>query len=43
MPASPRSRPEKKQIRLGDVSPTRDFNYILNTCRGFVWLHTGAH
>jgi len=28
----------KKQIRLGDVSPTRDFNYVLDTCRGFVAL-----
>jgi NAD dependent epimerase/dehydratase len=28
----------KKQIRLGDLSPTRDFNYVLDTCRGFVAL-----
>jgi nucleoside-diphosphate-sugar epimerase len=28
----------KKQIQLGDVSPTRDFNYVLDTCRGFVAL-----
>jgi NAD dependent epimerase/dehydratase len=28
----------KKQIRLGDVSPTRDFNYVLDTCRGFIAL-----
>lgn len=28
----------KKQIKLGDVSPTRDFNYVLDTCRGFVAL-----
>lgn len=26
----------KKQIKLGDVSPTRDFNYVLDTCRGFI-------
>jgi len=26
------------QIKLGDVSPTRDFNYVLDTCRGFVEL-----
>ena len=23
-----------KQIKLGDVSPTRDFNYVLDTCSG---------
>lgn len=28
----------KKQIQLGDVSPTRDFNYVDDTCRGFVAL-----
>lgn len=28
----------KKQIKLGDLSPTRDFNYVLDTCRGFVAL-----
>jgi NAD dependent epimerase/dehydratase len=28
----------KKQIKLGDVSPTRDFNYVEDTCRGFVAL-----
>lgn len=27
-----------KTIRLGDVSPTRDFNYVLDTCRGFLSL-----
>ncbi len=26
----------KKQIKLGDVSPTRDFNYVEDTCRGFI-------
>lgn len=26
----------KKHIELGDLSPTRDFNYVLDTCRGFV-------
>lgn len=25
-------------IQLGDVSPTRDFNYVLDTCRGFLAL-----
>lgn len=28
----------KKQIQLGDVSPTRDFTYVLDTCRGFLEL-----
>ncbi len=28
----------KKKITLGDVSPTRDFNYVLDTCRGFLSL-----
>lgn len=28
----------KKEINLGDVSPTRDFNYVLDTCRGFIAL-----
>jgi len=28
----------KKQIQLGDVSPTRDFNYVEDTCRGFMEL-----
>lgn len=28
----------KKQIKLGDVSPTRDFNYVLDTCKGFTAL-----
>jgi nucleoside-diphosphate-sugar epimerase len=28
----------KKEIQLGDVSPTRDFNYVLDTCRGFIAL-----
>ncbi|NLN83935.1 MAG: SDR family NAD(P)-dependent oxidoreductase [Firmicutes bacterium] len=27
-----------KEIKLGDVSPTRDFNYVEDTCRGFVQL-----
>jgi NAD dependent epimerase/dehydratase len=26
------------QIKLGDVSPTRDFNYVLDTCRGLLLL-----
>ncbi|MCQ8182074.1 NAD-dependent 4,6-dehydratase LegB [Methylomonas sp. SURF-1] len=28
----------KKQIQLGDVTPTRDFNYVEDTCRGFIAL-----
>lgn len=28
----------KKTIELGDVRPTRDFNYMLDTCRGFIAL-----
>ena len=26
------------QIELGDVTPTRDFNYVADTCRGFLEL-----
>lgn len=26
------------EIKLGDVSPTRDFNYVADTCRGFMDL-----
>jgi NAD dependent epimerase/dehydratase len=25
-----------KEIKMGDVSPTRDFNYVEDTCRGFL-------
>lgn len=25
-----------KEIKLGDVSPTRDFNFVLDTCKGFI-------
>jgi len=28
----------KKQIKLGDLSPTRDFNFVKDTCRGFIAL-----
>jgi NAD dependent epimerase/dehydratase len=28
----------KKEIKLGDVTPTRDFNYVADTCRGFIML-----
>ncbi|HPS40311.1 MAG TPA: NAD-dependent 4,6-dehydratase LegB [Candidatus Cloacimonadota bacterium] len=27
-----------KEIKLGDVTPTRDFNYVADTCRGFLEL-----
>lgn len=26
------------EIKVGDLSPTRDFNYVLDTCRGFMTL-----
>lgn len=28
----------KKLIKLGDLSPTRDFNYVKDTCTGFIKL-----
>lgn len=28
----------RKQIKLGDVAPTRDFNFVADTCRGFLAL-----
>lgn len=28
----------KKKIKLGDITPTRDFNYVEDTCRGFIEL-----
>ena len=28
----------KKEIKLGDTTPTRDFNYVSDTCRGFIAL-----
>ena len=28
----------KKEIKLGDTSPTRDFNYVEDCCRGFIML-----
>ena len=28
----------KKKIKLGDTSPTRDFNYVEDICRGFIML-----
>jgi NAD dependent epimerase/dehydratase len=27
-----------RQIKVGDLTPTRDFNYVLDTCRGFIAL-----
>lgn len=27
-----------KQIKLGDTTPTRDFNYVLDTCRGMMLI-----
>lgn len=26
----------KREIKVGDLSPTRDFNYVSDTCRGFI-------
>ena len=28
----------QEQIKLGDVNPTRDFNFVEDTCRGFILL-----
>jgi nucleoside-diphosphate-sugar epimerase len=28
----------KKEIKLGDTSPTRDFNYVEDCCRAFIML-----
>lgn len=28
----------EQRIKLGDVTPTRDFNFVLDTCKGFVDL-----
>lgn len=28
----------KKEINLGDITPTRDFNYVTDTCKGFISL-----
>jgi len=28
----------KKVIEIGDITPTRDFNYVEDTCRGFIEL-----
>lgn len=27
-----------EEIKVGDLSPTRDFNFVLDTCRGFIAL-----
>ena len=32
-----------KQIKLGDLTPTRDFNYVEDTCRGFILLAENDH
>jgi NAD dependent epimerase/dehydratase len=29
---------EKKEIKLGSLHPTRDFNYVIDTCKGFIAL-----
>lgn len=28
----------KKEIKIGDLTPTRDFNFVKDTCRGFIEL-----
>ncbi|MCD8268489.1 MAG: NAD-dependent 4,6-dehydratase LegB [Parabacteroides sp.] len=28
----------KKEIKLGDLTPTRDFNFVKDTCKGFIEL-----
>ncbi|WII71831.1 NAD-dependent 4,6-dehydratase LegB [Bdellovibrio sp. 22V] len=33
----------KKEISLGDVTPTRDFNYVTDTCRGFLALEKATN
>lgn len=30
----------KRQIQVGDLSPTRDFNFVEDTCRGFIAVAT---
>jgi nucleoside-diphosphate-sugar epimerase len=32
----------RKEIKLGDVTPTRDFNFVEDTCRGFLALGESA-
>lgn len=31
----------ERQIKVGDLSPTRDFNYVKDTCRGFLAIAKG--
>ena len=33
----------RERIELGDVSPTRDFNYVADTCAGFIALAEADH
>lgn len=30
----------ERRIKVGDLTPTRDFNYVADTCRGFIALAT---
>ncbi len=32
--------PGERRIKVGDLTPTRDFNYVADTCRGFMALGT---
>ncbi|GAB5380742.1 MAG: 4,6-dehydratase LegB [Aliiglaciecola sp.] len=31
-----------QQIKLGDTTPTRDFNYVTDTCQGFIELYKSS-
>ncbi|CAE79549.1 NAD-dependent 4,6-dehydratase LegB [Bdellovibrio bacteriovorus] len=33
----------KKEISIGDMTPTRDFNYVTDTCRGFLALAANSN
>lgn len=32
----------ERKIKVGDLTPTRDFNYVADTCRGFIALANAA-
>lgn len=32
-----------REIKVGDLSPTRDFNYVTDTCRGFIEIARGQN
>ena len=37
-PLPPQIAAGQRQIKVGDLTPTRDFNYVADTCRGFIAL-----